>query len=161
MSAPFRFLFAPLAFVLGAAVAAPLLAQTLPAPWMPQSLSGLQYARYARAEGDGTASTILGMKQVCTCTPADELALIMPVLQKMPSAVVHVNANAQACGEPAQTLLVTGIANPTTHTQNMEITFFRRGDSLYTLEYVFPYPAPRPDVQQTLLLLCPPASVQK
>lgn len=136
----------------------PALAQVpspLPSTWQSEPVQSLAYARYMRHEADGGESTLIAMKQVCTCTPAEEVALTEAALQKMPSAVVQVNSSTTVCGEPAETMLITGVANAATGMLNLQISFFRRGDTLYSLEYTFSYPSPMQDAEEALQALCP------
>jgi hypothetical protein len=138
-----------------------LLAQSSPAPplagWVAQSPQGSEYAHYVRQEGGGSESTIIASALVCDCQPGQEVALMESALQSYVGAVVHVNASDSACGEPAQSILVTGIANTAKKQLNLETIFFRKGNSLYILEYTFAYAAPLPAAETALRSLCPSA----
>jgi hypothetical protein len=72
----------------------------------------------------------------------------------MPSVHVTVSETTM-CDEPATNLLTTGYAQPNGTGNNLDVYFFRLGDSLYTLTYAFRSGQPHPDAVATLPALCP------
>jgi hypothetical protein len=110
------------------------------------------YAHYIRQENDGTDSLILGKLDICNCQPADDADAIQYGAAHNPEAHV-VRSKIVACGQDAERLVITGVAN--SQTNNSEILLFRQGDAMIILIYAFKLSAPLTEDEATLLSVCP------
>ena len=123
--------------------------------WNAAPLQASEYARYIRPEPDGTQSTLVANTQVCDCQPAKLVSMLQTALSVLPSAVFQIRAPETVCGQPANRIVVTGLAGTSPGAQNFEMIAFRNGSTLYTLEYSFMQAAPKPDAENALASLCP------
>ncbi|HZV79806.1 MAG TPA: hypothetical protein VFF60_09390 [Candidatus Binatus sp.] len=127
----------------------------LPPPWQPAELTSAdEYARYTRAESDGTQSIVVASQRACECQPADAVRMLTDALNKVEGVKVQVDTTTM-CGQSAQHLIATGIARPDMpERRNVDTFLFRQGKSMYIFTYTFTYAAPMPDVEQALTAFC-------
>ena len=109
--------------------------------------------RFERTTSSGPES-LSGQRQVCDCTAAQSAATVASIFKQVPSVKVTIG-DATMCGQPATNVVVTGYAHPGGTGNNLDMYYFRLGDSLYTLTYAFRSDQPAPDAVATLPFLCP------
>ncbi len=109
--------------------------------------------RFERRTPSGVES-LSGARQICECQPAHAAAMLVDAFKQVPSANVTVT-DTTMCSEPATNLLMTGYAQTNDTGNNLDLYFFRLGDSLYTLTYAFRSEQPIADAVATLPALCP------
>src|SRR5208283_4588261 len=100
-----------------------------------------EYFRVTRTTTDGSARALAVSRQVCDCQPINFQVLMEGVVLKIPGVRVRLESTT-ACGESAQHMVVTGLADATSARKNMELLSFRVGDALFNLEYFLSQPDP-------------------
>lgn len=136
-----------------AATSAPASQVTMGPDWVRAAPQNGVAVRFERSTAAG-AESLSGQRQVCDCTPVQSAALTAAIFKQVPSAKVSVT-DTTMCNEPATNLLVTGYARPQGTGNNLDVYYFRLGDSLYTLTYSFRSEQPDPTAVATLPALCP------
>jgi hypothetical protein len=135
--------------------ASPVAQPSLSPEWKSLAVTdALEYARYQRHEQDGSDSIIFASTKVCDCQADATMQMLQNVFASTPGAVIKRDTTT-ACGEPADRLLVTGLANPSTAHRNIETVMFRHGPAFYSFVYTFSYAAPMPDAEKAMMSLCP------
>ncbi|MBV8083025.1 MAG: hypothetical protein JOY86_08640 [Candidatus Eremiobacteraeota bacterium] len=131
--------------------AAPL----LPPPWQQLTpASETEYARYTRAEPDGTTSIVSASSKVCDCKPTDAVRQLSATLNQVSGVSVKSDVTTM-CGQTAQHLIALGVAQPDIPTRrNVDVFFFRQGKSMYAFTYTFTAAAPLPDAENALTSFC-------
>jgi hypothetical protein len=132
---------------------APPLATQLAPEWIVAPLKASDYAHFVRHEQDGTDSDISASQQFCDCQPDDAMKMLESILGPV-RGVSTQTSSITACGQPADRMLVTGLAAPKNSQRNLEVVMFRSGGALYSLTYSFRYGAPMTDAESALLTLC-------
>jgi hypothetical protein len=115
-----------------------------------------EYSHYIRHEADDTDSMLSGVRRVCDCqvdSLLSQLTRAFTMLSK--GSAVESRTSLRLCGQPAEKLVVTGLASATNSMRNMEVIAFRDRDALVTVSYTFRYASPMPDAERVLTTLCP------
>jgi hypothetical protein len=128
---------------------------TQPAPaWTVAPLErASEYAHLVRHELDGTVSDLSAEQQTCDCQPDHAIRMLQSIFKPMSGVSTQTDA-ITACGQPADRILVTGLAAPKNSRRNIEVVMFRDSGKLYSLTYSFRYVAPMSDAESELLTLC-------
>ncbi|MBV8281528.1 MAG: hypothetical protein JO347_05620 [Candidatus Eremiobacteraeota bacterium] len=131
-------------------------AATLPPPWQQSApASQTEYARYTRAEPDGTTSIVTASSNVCDCQPADAVHQLSAALNQISGVTVKSDVTTM-CGQTAQHLVALGVARPDIPTRrNVDVFFFRQGKSMYAFTYTFTAAAPLADAEKAMSSFCP------
>jgi hypothetical protein len=133
--------------------AQPSATQTAPV-WITAPLEQVsKYAHVVRHEQDGTDSDLSAEQQVCDCRPDHAMQMLQSIFKQL-SGVSTQTAAITACGQPADRILVTGLAASNNSKRNIEVVMFRDGEKFYSLTYSFRYVAPMTDAESELLTLC-------
>jgi hypothetical protein len=124
-----------------AAIFALLIAQATQSPalspdWKTAPQRPGEYLRYVRQESDGSESTISATQRTCDCMPANLVTQLQTALSAAAPQATLKREVAHACGSEAEHLTATGLAGDGPRS-NLEVYAFRKGPSLYLLEYTF------------------------
>lgn len=137
-----------------ATTATPAPSYTAPPGWTIQPPKGGELAEFSRNEPDGTTSIITLRAQVCDCEPAHMMDMLQAVMDRIPNVGIT-RKTATECGRPAETFLVSGLADEALGRKNFFAAAFRSTDTLYTQQYVFGSAAPKADAMAAAQALCP------
>jgi hypothetical protein len=124
---------------------------------IPTTGSASEEYAFSRKEQDGTNSILDVSRKNCSCDPKIAATLLTERLQPVPGASVKRDERTM-CGQPAEHLVVTGLAQAQSQRRNLEAFFFRIGPDMYVFDYSFTSAAPQADADTALNQLCPPAN---
>lgn len=133
----------------------PAPAVTIGPDWVRVAPQNHDAIRFERKTPSGTES-LSGARQVCDCRPAEAAAMLVAIFKQVPAVQTAV-ISTTICNVAATNFLMTGHAESHGSGNNLDLYYFRMGDSLYTLTYAFRSDRPSPDALATLPALCPPS----
>jgi hypothetical protein len=120
-------------------------------------VSAFEYRRFVRHETDGSDSIISATRRVCDCQVQpmqNALAQTFSVASHGTAVVTFTDMT--LCGQPAEKLVVSGLATPANAVRNAEIVAFRDRGAFFSLSYTFRSASPAPEAESALASLCPP-----
>jgi hypothetical protein len=126
-----------------------------PGPPVKNREHSVVFAKYVRAEPSGTVSIITASHRPCK---ACELTQIAPILQGMfeKSFDAVTMSDTTVCGRTAARIVAgKAKAGMPTGLPTSEMTMFRYGSDLVTIQYLYINPSPREAVDAAIASLCP------
>jgi hypothetical protein len=144
-----------LASILAILVAPSATPTTISASWQPVPLAESEYASYTRPVAGEPDDKLTAFARVCDCDPNRVVDEVAEKVGTLPGVHIH-RSIVTACGQTAQHLVVTGLANGTA--QNVDLYAFRSANKLVLISYDFSKAQASADDENDLLTLCSPPS---